>query len=205
MYKLPQLPYDYEALEPVISRDIMRLHHQKHHQAYVDKLNAAWQAADKNTTEAYPSLEALMRALPELPPALQTAVRQHGGGHWNHSQFWQWLSPRGGGQPSGALAAQLDRRYGSFQGFVDEFTTNAQQLFGSGWVWLLPDGAITTTPNQENPLMSGGPAPILGLDVWEHAYYLDYRNRRDEYIAAWWRVVNWPEVERRASLGSVAD
>lgn len=196
MFTLPELTYDYNALEPAISGDIMELHHSKHHQTYVDKLNAAIEDAPELEGK---SIEGLLSNLSDAPESVRTAVRNNGGGHYNHSLFWQWMSPEGGGEPSGALAESLSERYGSFQGFVDEFTTQATGLFGSGWVWLMPNMDIITTPNQDNPIMEGKPAPILGLDVWEHAYYLDYKNVRPDYIKAWWNAVNWADISEQFS------
>lgn len=190
MYTLPELPYQYDALSQAISKDIMQLHHQKHHQAYVDKLNAA---LDGVQTEAS-SLEQLLSSLDSLPESVRTAVRNNGGGHLNHGLFWQWMAPNGGGEPTGELSTRLSEKYGDFQGFVDEFSTKATGLFGSGWVWLQPDLNIITTANQDSPIMNGQALPILGLDVWEHAYYLDYKNVRADYIKAWWDVVNWQHV-----------
>lgn len=195
-YTVPTLGYDYGALGDYISADIMQLHHGKHHQAYVDKLNAAL-AASPEFTEV--PLERLLGDLHQLPAELQAAVRNNGGGHYNHSLFWQWMSPDGGGEPTGELAEKIIARYGSYQNFVDEFTTKALGVFGSGWAWLQPDMDIITTPNQDTPVMLGLDAPILGLDVWEHAYYLDYKNKRDDYINAWWNVVNWDAAEQRLS------
>jgi Fe-Mn family superoxide dismutase len=192
MFNVPELSYDYEALEPVISRDIMRLHRDKHHQAYVDKLNQAVENAPELKDR---SIEDLLTNLDTLPEAARTAIRNNGGGHYNHSLFWQWMSPSGGGEPSGELAEGLSERYGNFQGFVDEFTEKALGVFGSGWAWLMPDMDIITTSNQDNPIMEGRSAPILGLDVWEHAYYLDYKNVRADYVTAWWGVVNWEFVQ----------
>jgi superoxide dismutase, Fe-Mn family len=194
MFTLPELPYDYDALEPHISGDIMRLHHDKHHQTYVDKLNAALQ--DHPDLAAQP-IETLLGNLDTLPDAVKTPVRNNGGGHYNHSLFWKWLSPDGGGEPQGPLAESIKQRYGSFQAFKDEFTAKSLALFGSGWVWLQPNLDILTTANQDTPLMQGLPEPILGLDVWEHAYYLDYKNKRDDYLVAWWNVINWDFVESR--------
>lgn len=194
MYKLPDLPYDYDQLGKYISGDIMRLHHDKHHQAYVDKLNAALDSAPALKDR---SLENLLGNLGELPDSVQTAVRNQGGGHYNHSLFWQWMSPDGGGEPTGELADEIKERYGNFQGFVDEFTTKALGVFGSGWVWLQPNMDIITTANQDTPIMQGLDEPLLGLDVWEHAYYLDYKNKRDDYVKAWWNVVNWEFVGER--------
>ena len=194
MYTLPGLPYGYDQLGDYISADIMQLHHDKHHQAYIDKLNAA---LDQAPALRERPLESLLSDLDSLPEAVRTAIRNHGGGHYNHSLFWQWMSPDGGGEPSGELAAAITERYGNFQGFVDEFTTKSLGVFGSGWAWLQPDMEIITTANQDTPLMQGLDAPLLGLDVWEHAYYLDYKNKRDDYVRAWWNVVNWGFVEER--------
>lgn len=192
MFKLPELSYGYDDLDRAISGDIMRLHHQKHHQGYVDKLNSAVEGLGRDD-----NLEAILRGLAELPEDRRGVVRNQGGGHFNHSLFWQWMSPDGGGQPAGQLGDALNNKYGSFQGFVDTFSDNAKGLFGSGWVWLMPNLEIMTSPNQDNPIMDGHQVPILGLDVWEHAYYLDYKNARSDYIANWWSVVNWRDVEKR--------
>lgn len=194
MYTVPELPYGYDQLGNYISGAIMQLHHDKHHQAYVDKLNAA---IDSAPALRECSLETLLTDISSLPESVQTAVRNHGGGHYNHSLFWQWMSPEGGGEPTGELAQKIIERYGSFQGFVDEFTTKSLGVFGSGWAWLQPDMEIITTANQDTPIMQGLEAPLLGLDVWEHAYYLDYKNKRDDYVKAWWNVVNWDFVQQR--------
>lgn len=194
MYQLPELSYDYGALGEYISKDIMQLHHSKHHQTYVDKLNAALDSAPALRERP---LESLLAGLDSLPQGVQTAVRNHGGGHYNHSLFWQWMNPNGGGEPTGELANKLIIQYGSFQGFVDEFTAKSLAVFGSGWCWLMPDMTIATSPNQDSPIMQGQVAPLLGLDVWEHAYYLDYKNKRDDYVAAWWNVVDWEFVANR--------
>lgn len=194
MYTLPDLGYAYDALGKYISKDIMELHYSKHHQTYVDKLNAALDSAPALKERP---LESLLTDLDALPEAVRTAVRNNGGGHLNHSLFWKWMSPDGGGEPTGELAAAIADKYGSFQGFVDAFTERSLAVFGSGWAWLQPDLEILTTPNQDTPLMQGKAQPILGLDVWEHAYYLDYKNKRPDYVAAWWNVVNWHEVETR--------
>lgn len=194
IYSLPKLEYEYGALSRSISQDIMELHHSKHHQAYVDKLNAALGDYEGTVPE---SLEELLAHLDTLPENIRTAVRNQGGGHYNHSLFWQMMSPDGGGQPSGDLGEALVSKYGSFQTFVDTFSERAAGLFGSGWVWLQPDLELVSSPNQDNPIMSGQAAAILGLDVWEHAYYLDYRNVRADYIKAWWDVVNWQMVAER--------
>ena len=193
-FVLPALGYEYDALGKYISADIMRLHHDKHHQAYVDKLNAA---LDKAPALEDRSLESLLENIGIVPADIQQAVRNHGGGHYNHSLFWQWMSPDGDGEPTGELEAALIEKYGSFQKFVDEFTAKSLAVFGSGWCWLQPDLEIITTPNQDTPIMSGKGAPLLGLDVWEHAYYLDYKNKRDDYVKAWWNVVSWEFVAER--------
>lgn len=194
MFTLPKLAYNYDALGSYISKDIMELHHSKHHQTYVDKLNAALE----NTPELLNKpLVDLLANLDAAPEAVRTAVRNHGGGHYNHTLFWQFMNPDGGSEPTGELAAALTEKYGSFQQFIDEFEAKALGVFGSGWVWLQPDLSIITTPNQDSPIMAGQAAPILGLDVWEHAYYLDYTYRRADYVKAWWHVVNWHAVSER--------
>lgn len=191
MYTLPQLAYDYDALGKYISADIMKLHHDKHHQAYVDKLN---KAIDDAPALRERPLESLLGDLDGLPDSVRTTIRNNGGGHLNHSLFWKWMSPDGGGEPSGKLAEKISEKYGSFQQFNDVFTAKSLSVFGSGWVWLGTDMEITTTANQDNPIMSGAKTPLLGLDVWEHAYYLDYKNKRDDYISAWWNTVDWQYV-----------
>jgi superoxide dismutase, Fe-Mn family len=199
MFQLPALPYEYDALGTYISKDIMQLHHSKHHQTYVDKLNAALEGDSILQGE---SLEDLLKGLADVNDAkLQQAIRNHGGGHYNHSLFWQWMSPEGGGEPNGDLGKALIAKYGSYQNFVDEFSKTALGVFGSGWVWLQPNLDIITTPNQDTPIASGLEAPLLGLDVWEHAYYLDYKNKRDDYVSAWWNVVDWQFVQSRFSSG----
>lgn len=195
MHQLPTLPYAYDGLAPYVSQDIMELHHKKHHQTYVDKLNEALQGAPEEFQQL--PVDQLLEQLDELPEDIRQAVRNNGGGHYNHSAFWQMLTPEGAGRPSGELLKALEQKYGSFKAFKTAFNEQATALFGSGWVWLSPDLAITSTPNQDNPLMKGESAPILGLDVWEHAYYLDYKNVRPDYIDAWWQIVNWAEVEQR--------
>ena len=197
MYKLPELSYGYDALGEYISKDIMLLHHGKHHQAYVDKLNAALDQAPELKEQP---LESLLSDIGQLPETIRSAVRNNGGGHYNHSLFWQWMSPDGGGEPTGELANKIVAQYGSFQGFVDEFTAKSLGVFGSGWCWLMPDMSIVTTANQDTPMIDGLglPQPLLGLDVWEHAYYLDYKNKRDDYVKAWWNVVDWQFVAERA-------
>lgn len=194
MFTLPDLDYKYDAFGKYISKDIMELHHSRHHQTYVDKLNEALGKAPDLQNK---TVQELISNLDSVPEEIRTAVRNHGGGHYNHTNFWKWMSPDGGGEPSGALADALKEKYGSFQSFMDEFTAKSVAIFGSGWAWLQPDLSIVTTPNQDSPLNNGGTEPILGLDVWEHAYYLDYTYKRPDYIQAWWHVVNWHEVEAR--------
>lgn len=194
MYKLPELNYKYDALAPAISADIMELHHAKHHQTYVDKLNAA--------IEQEPSLEGrslvdMLTGLDSVPEKVRGAVRNHGGGHYNHSLFWKLMSPDGGGKPGGELGSAIDSKWGGFDKFVDEFNDAALKLFGSGWVWLNADLEIVPTANQDTTMALGKGEPLMGLDVWEHAYYLDYKNKRDEYIKSWWQVVNWEFIEKR--------
>lgn len=192
-YTLPTLGYEYDALNRSISTDIMQLHHSKHHQTYVDKLNAALEGQTGVEVQS-DDIEKLLGSLDSMPESVRTTVRNNGGGHYNHSLFWQVMSPDGGGQPTGDLGEALREKYGDFQTFVDEFSAQAAGLFGSGWVWLQPDLEMISMPNQDNPLMQGGARPILGLDVWEHAYYLDYKNVRADYIKAWWDVVDWQAV-----------
>jgi len=194
MYQLPKLEYEYDALGKYISKDIMFLHHSKHHQAYVDKLNGALDQAPELKDR---SLQQLLTGVNQLPQSTQAAIRNHGGGHYNHSLFWQWMSPNGGGEPHGELSNKIVAQYGSFQGLIDEFTAKSLSIFGSGWCWLMPDMSITTTANQDTPIMNGQSEPLLGLDVWEHAYYLDYKNKRDDYVKAWWNVVDWDFVAQR--------
>lgn len=194
MFTVPELGYEYDALAPHISADIMQLHHDKHHQAYVTKLNAALE--DHQELVGQP-IEALLRGLSDLPEAIRSAVRNNGGGHYNHSLFWKVLSPNGGGQPAGPLLEDLVAKYGNFDAFIEKFNTAALGLFGSGWVWLTPELEIVTSPNQDSPLLDGAAEPLMGLDVWEHAYYLDYKNKRDDYVAAWWNVVDWGFVASR--------
>jgi len=197
-YTLPQLPYAYNALEPHIDARTMEIHHTKHHQAYINNVNTALQGsplADK-------PIEELLKGLSSVPEAVQTAVRNNGGGHANHTLFWPIMSPSGGGAPTGELAAAITAKFGSFDAFKEQFNKAAATRFGSGWAWLSVGGdgslIVESTANQDSPL-SLGHTPILGLDVWEHAYYLHYQNRRPDYISAFWNVVNWPEVARRFS------
>ncbi len=195
-FELPNLPYGFDALEPHIDTATMQIHHGKHHQAYVNNLNAA---IEKAPELAGKSLDELMRGISDVPEAVRTAVRNNGGGHWNHSMFWKWMAPGAGGEPGGKVGKAIDDAFGGFDKFKEQWSAAGAGRFGSGWVWLVNDGgslSITSTPNQDNPLMEGKTA-ILGLDVWEHAYYLKYQNRRPDYIAAWWNVVNWAEVGRR--------
>jgi Fe-Mn family superoxide dismutase len=196
-YNLPQLPYDYSALEPHIDAQTMEIHHTKHHQTYVDKLNAAIDGTD--IADRYPNVDDLLRNFSSLPSDVQGAVRNHGGGHSNHTLFWQIMGPNGGGEPTGALAAAIDEKFGSTNDFKEKLTAAAVGHFGSGWAWLVvSDGGldVVTLPNQDSPLMEGR-TPILGVDVWEHAYYLRYQNKRPDYVAAWWNTINWEEVNRR--------
>lgn len=195
-HELPKLPYPYNALEPHIDARTMEIHHTKHHQGYVNKLNAALEKAPGLQKT---SLEELLRGIATVPEAIRTAVRNNGGGHANHTLFWQVMAPKGGGTPSGKLADALKDAFGGFDAFKEQFSAAAAGRFGSGWAWLvLHQGklAVESTANQDSPLMDGK-SPLLGLDVWEHAYYLNYQNRRPDYIKAWWNVVNWPEVARR--------
>ena len=194
MFSVPALPYDYDALSNYISGDIMMLHHDKHHQAYVDKLNAALEGRSELLNK---SVEQLLRELDTLPEEIRTTVRNNGGGHYNHCLFWLWMSPNGGGSPGGELEEALVAKYGSLDAFKESFAAKAAGVFGSGWVWLQPDLEIKTTANQDSLISSGEAEPILGLDVWEHAYYLDYKNKRPDYVAAWWNVVNWGVVTER--------
>ena len=197
-FTLPPLPYDFAALEPHIDAKTMEIHHGKHHQAYVNNLNAA---IEKAPELAGKSLDDLMRNVSKAPEAVRTAVRNNGGGHWNHSMFWQIMAPKAGGEPGGKLGDAIRSAFGDFAKFREQFAAAGAGRFGSGWAWLVNNGgklAVTSTPNQDNPLMEGQTA-ILGVDVWEHAYYLKYQNRRPDYIQAWWNVVNWKEVEKRFS------
>lgn len=204
-YSLPSLSYSYDALEPHIDALTMEIHHTKHHQTYIDNLNKA--------LEKYPDLQKkdlneLLMNLDQVPQEVRNAVKNHGGGHANHSLFWTYMSPQGGGQPSGELAQKINEKFGSFEEFKQQFNDKAKSVFGSGWAWLCldKDGALVliTTGNQDSPL-SQGLTPIMGLDVWEHAYYLKYQNRRPDYISAWWQVIDWPRIEQNyqdTKLGS---
>ncbi|MEN8163480.1 MAG: superoxide dismutase [Acidobacteriota bacterium] len=194
-HEVPSLPYAYDALEPHIDARTMEIHHGKHHAGYVNNLNAALEKAPEL---AGTSLEDLLRNLAGVPESIRTAVRNNGGGHANHSFFWPLMSGDGGGNPVGALAGAIDSAFGSFDAFKQEFGTAAATRFGSGWAWLSLDGSgrlvVHSTANQDNPL-SEGLRPVVGLDVWEHAYYLNYQNRRPDYVGAWWNVVNWEQAE----------
>ena len=194
-YEVPPLPYDYDALEPHIDEATMKVHHDKHHQAYVDKANAALEG----TEWADKPIDEVVTGLSELPDDKRSAVRNNGGGHLNHSLFWESMSPDGGGEPEGDLAKAIDEAFGSFDAFKEQFEAAGVGQFGSGWAWLVLDGgslAITSTPNQDNPLLDGKTA-LLGNDVWEHAYYLKYQNKRPDYLKAWWNVVDWGKVAER--------
>ena len=198
-HSLPSLPYAFDALEPSIDAQTMQIHHGKHHQAYVNNLNAA---LDKHPALHDKPLEELLAGLGGIPDDVRTAVRNNGGGHWNHTFFWQVMGPNAGGTPSGALGDAITQGFGSFDKLKEQFTAAGVGRFGSGWAWLVRDGgklSVTSTPNQDNPIMEGRKSGdiLLGLDVWEHAYYLKYQNRRPDYIDAWWNVVNWGEVASR--------
>ncbi len=198
-FKLPELPYAYDALEPHIDARTMEIHHTKHHNGYTNNLNAA---LEKAPALADKSIEEILSDLSKVPEEVRTAVRNNGGGFANHSLFWQIMSPNGGGEPSGELAKAIGAAFGDFSSFKDAFSKAAATRFGSGWAWLAKKGdgsvVVTSTPNQDS-VISEGMTPLLGLDVWEHAYYLNYQNRRADYIAAWWNVVNWGEVAQRFS------
>jgi superoxide dismutase, Fe-Mn family len=194
-YEVPPLPYDYAALEPTIDEQTMRLHHDKHHQAYVDKANGALEG----TEWADKPIEEVIANLDSLPDDIRGPVRNNGGGHLNHSRFWEAMSPDGGGEPSGELGDAISAAFGSFDAFKEQFEAAGANQFGSGWAWLVLDGGelkVTSTANQDSPI-TGGATPLVGNDVWEHAYYLKYNNRRPEYLKAWWNVVNWDKVAER--------
>jgi superoxide dismutase, Fe-Mn family len=194
-FEVPPLPYDYDALEPHIDEETMRLHHDKHHQAYVDNANKALEGTDW----ADRPVEEILQSLGSLPEDIRMVVRNNAGGHANHSFFWEIMSPAGGDEPEGALAEAINSAFGGVQQLAEQVNDAGVKRFGSGWTWLVLDGdslAVTSTPNQDSPL-SDGKTPILGIDVWEHAYYLKYQNRRPEYLQAWWNVANWQEIARR--------
>ena len=196
-YEVPPLPYDYAHLEPHIDEETMRVHHDNHHQAYVDKANGALEGTDQEDAP----IEDVLADLDSLPDDMRTVVRNNGGGHYNHTLFWESMSPDGGGEPEGDLAAAIESAFGSFDDFKDELKQIGVNQFGSGWAWLVLDGsdlAVVGTPNQDNPV-SDGQTPLLGVDVWEHAYYLKYQNKRPDYIDAWWNTVNWEKVAERYS------
>ena len=196
-HELPKLPYDFAALEPHIDAQTMQIHHGKHHQAYVTNLNAA---LEKHPELNSKSVDDLCRGINNVPEDIRTAVRNNGGGHWNHSQFWKWMAPKAGGAPTGKIGDAIKSSFGGFDAFKEQWSKAGVGRFGSGWVWLAgkPSGEVQvlSTPNQDNPI-SQDLFPILGNDVWEHAYYLKYNNRRPEYLAAWWNVVNWEEINKR--------
>jgi Fe-Mn family superoxide dismutase len=195
-FELPPLPYAFDALEPTIDAQTMEIHHDKHHGAYVTNLNAALEG----TEWADRPLDNVIENLESIPADKRTAVRNNGGGHWNHTFFWQIMKPGGGGAPSGALADAISDTFGDAGQLKAQVNDAGVKRFGSGWTWLVWDGtglAVRSTPNQDNPLMDSDDVPLLGIDVWEHAYYLSYQNRRPDYLAAWWDVVNWDEVARR--------
>ncbi len=200
-FEVPPLPYDYNALEPYIDTQTMQLHHDKHHAAYVNNLNAALQ---NQSQLASWTVDDLVRRINEVPESIRTAVRNNAGGHVNHSMFWQIMKPNGGGAPTGELASAIQQAFGSFDQFKAAFNDAGVKRFGSGWAWLVLDQSgklqVISTANQDSPLMDGM-FPVMGNDVWEHAYYLKYQNRRPEYLAAWWNVVNWDEIARRYQQG----
>jgi superoxide dismutase, Fe-Mn family len=196
VFKLPPLTYDYNALEPHIDAATMKFHHDKHHAAYIKNLNAAVNKYPNLKTQ---TIEELLTSLDKLPKDIQTAVRNNGGGHLNHSMYWELMRPKGGGVPTGEIATAIKSQFGSFDAFKTQFNEMGTKLFGSGWVWLASEKGqlkIVTTTNQDNPI-SQGLYPVMGNDVWEHAYYLNYQNRRPDYLAAWWNVINWTEVNQR--------
>jgi len=194
-FEVPPLPYEYAALEPHIDEQTMRVHHDKHHQAYVDNANKALEGTEWDDRP----VEEVLQSLDSLPDEIRTAVRNNAGGHANHSFFWEIMSPNGGGQPQGSLADAINAAFESVEAMIEQVNDAGVKRFGSGWTWVVADNgslAVTSTPNQDTPL-SEGKTPILGIDVWEHAYYLKYQNRRPDYLAAWWNVINWEEVARR--------
>ncbi|HWZ19411.1 MAG TPA: superoxide dismutase [Ktedonobacteraceae bacterium] len=200
-FELPPLPYDYSALEPYIDTQTMQIHHDKHHQTYVTNVNNALQGQDQLASM---SVDDLLRNINQVPESIRTAVRNNAGGHSNHSMFWNIMKPNGGGEPTGDLASAIQQAFGSFDAFKTAFNDAGTKRFGSGWAWLVLDSSgklqVISTANQDSPLMDGL-YPVMGNDVWEHAYYLKYQNRRPEYLNAWWNVVNWDEVARRYGQG----
>jgi len=202
MFTLPDLPYDFNALEPYIDARTMEIHHGKHHQAYIDNLNKALEKAPALQRK---TIEQIVGDLNSAPEEVRTAIRNHGGGHYNHSLFWKAMSPSGGGRPTGELLDKIDASFGSFEAFKEKFSQAAIRRFGSGWGWLSLNGngglVVHSTPNQDTPLMEGF-KPILGIDVWEHAYYLLYQNRRPEYVSSFWNVINWEQVGRNLKEAS---
>ncbi len=192
MFSLPDLDYGYDSLSPSISYEIMELHHQKHHQTYIDNLNKALESINNKSTD----LESIIKDLDKIPDSVKTTIRNNGGGHFNHSMFWKIMTPNFK-EPDSEILDKINSKYNIFDQFKEKFSEAALKIFGSGWTWLMPDMSIVTTPNQDNPIMAGKDKPILGLDVWEHAYYLDYKNKRVDYINNWWKVVNWSEVNNR--------
>ncbi len=201
-FSLPLLPYAFDALEPYIDKMTMEIHHGKHHNAYVTNLNKALESAPNLASKSVEEL--LENNCAAVPESIRTAVRNHAGGHINHSMFWKIMAPKAGGQPGGQLAEAIKSSFNAFDNFKEKFAAAAMGRFGSGWAWLVKDASgkldIYSTANQDSPVMEGK-YPVFGLDVWEHAYYLKYQNRRNEYVAAWWNVVNWPEIERRYASG----
>ena len=199
-FEVPSLPYDYNALEPYIDTQTMQLHRDKHHAAYVNNLNNAV----NNTDFASKNVDDILRNINDVPQNVRAAVQNNGGGHFNHSMFWAIMKPNGGGEPTGALASAIQQTFGSFDQFKAAFNDAGVKRFGSGWTWLVLDQSgklsVISTPNQDSPLMNGQ-YPVMGNDVWEHAYYLKYQNRRPDYLAAWWNVVNWDEIARRYQQG----
>ena len=198
-YQLPPLPYDYSALEPTIDTQTMQLHHDKHHAAYVTNANAALEK-HPDLEKKFPTVEDLLRNINQVPEDVRTALRNHAGGHANHTMFWAIMQPKGGGPATGPVSEAITKSFGNFEKFVEEFNTAGTKVFGSGWVWLVRSAdhklQIITTPNQDSPLMQGL-YPVMGNDVWEHSYYLKYQNRRPDYLKAWWNVVNWKEINKR--------
>ena len=195
-FELPPLPYDYDALEPYIDTETMHLHHDKHHATYITNLNKALESAPDLANQ---SIEDILRNINSVPESIRTAVRNNGGGHYNHTMFWNIMGPNGGGEPTGDIAQAISATFGGFQQFTEKINAAGAARFGSGWAWLVKSGSgleVISTANQDSPLMDGN-FPILGVDVWEHAYYLKYKNVRADYLKAWWNVVNWTEVNKR--------